>query len=349
MSAQWSRTSWAHARRQAQGAFGDGCLANSPQPGTGPAARSHLPTASPEDHAVVLRSDDVPLAVVIVSFNVRRHLAVCLSSLLESLSRARLDARVIVVDNASHDGSAEMVRTRFSPVDLIEAGENVGFARANNLALRALGFGEAHRAPEQLPEAVWLLNPDTEVEGEAPAVLLRRLREVPRVGAVSPRLRYGDGRFQHAGFAFPGLAQVVLDLFPLHPRLVESRLNGRYPRAWYERGHPFRVDMVLGAALMVRREAIQQVGLLDEGYFMYVEELDWCRRLKQAGWEIEVVPSACVVHHGGQSTAQYREEMARALWESRLRYYRKFSPRPYAALVRLLVRLGLAYRRWRGP
>lgn len=291
-----------------------------------------------------------PLAVVIVSFNVRSLLAACLTSLFESLKRSGVEARVIVVDNASHDGSPEMVREFFPAVELIETGENLGFARANNVALRALGFGkvgEGHTPAEGLPEAVWLLNPDTEVVGQAPAILLDRLREAPEVGAVGPQLRYGDGRFQHAGFAFPGLAQVFLDLFPLHPRLLESRLNGRYPRAWYERGRPFQVDMLLGAALMVRREAIQQVGLLDERYFMYVEELDWCRRMKQAGWAVEVVPAATVIHHGGQSTGQFREEMARALWQSRLRYYEKFYPRPYVALVRLLVRLGLAYRRRR--
>lgn len=288
-----------------------------------------------------------PLAVVIVSFNVRSLLAACLTSLFESLKRSELEARVIVVDNASRDGSPDMVRDSFPAVELIETGENLGFARANNIALRVLGFGEGHTPVGRLPEAVWLLNPDTEVVGEAPAVLLDRLREAAEVGAVGPQLRYGDGRFQHAGFAFPGLAQVFLDLFPLHPRLLESRLNGRYPRAWYERETPFRVDMLLGAALMVRREVIQQVGLLDERYFMYVEELDWCRRMKQAGWAVEVVPAATVIHHGGQSTGQFREEMARALWQSRLRYYEKFYPRPYVALVRLLVRLGLAYRRRR--
>ena len=289
------------------------------------------------------------LAVVIVSFNVRDYLRACLESLFASLERCGLAARVIVVDNASRDGSPDMVRTHFPTVELIEPGANLGFARANNVALRALGFGGAATPAEGLPEAVWLLNPDTEVLDEAPAILLERLREAPEVGAVGPRLCYGDGRFQHAGFAFPGLAQVFLDLFPLHPRLLESRLNGRYPRAWYERGRPFRVDMLLGAALMVRREVVQQVGMLDEGYFIYVEELDWCRRMKQAGWAVEVVPAARVVHHGGQSTGQFREEMARALWQSRLRYYEKFSSRPYVALVRLLVRLGLAYRRWREP
>ncbi|HYN87739.1 MAG TPA: glycosyltransferase family 2 protein, partial [Ardenticatenaceae bacterium] len=166
----------------------------------------------------------------------------------------------------------------------------------------------------------------------------------PRVGAVGPALCYANGRLQHSAFAFPGLVQILLDLFPSHPRLLESRINGRYPRAAYSADRPFQVDMLLGAALMARGETLAQVGLLDEGYFMYAEELDWCRRAKQAGWGIEVVPSARVVHHEGQSTRQFREAMFVALWRSRLRYYQKFEPPIYVALVRRLVRAGMAWQ-----
>lgn len=284
------------------------------------------------------------LAVIIVSYNTRDLLQRAIASLQTSLhAHGPSHARIIVVDNASHDGSAEMVRRTFPDVELLEPGENLGFARANNLALRHLGFPHG----DALPEAVWLLNPDTETVGNAPAQLLAHLRAHPDVAAVGPRLQYGDGRFQHGAFAFPGLLQIAFDLFPLPARLYETHLNGRYPRAWYEQGKPFDVDMVLGAALMVRREAIQQVGLLDEGYFMYVEELDWCRRMKQAGWRLQLVPTALVIHHEGQSTRQFREEMFRALWRSRLRYYTKFAPRPYVWLVRALVAVGLAWQKQR--
>lgn len=280
------------------------------------------------------------LAVVIVSYNVRALLAQCLRSLQASLDASGCKAEVLVVDNASIDGSAEMVRAEFPGVRLLEPGENLGFARGNNEALRMLGFGSGDDRADR-PFAVWLLNPDTEVVGDAPARLLAHLRAHPRVGAVGPSLRYGDGRFQHAAFAFPGLRQIFLDLFPSHPRLLESRLNGRYSRELYARGVPFEVDMLLGAALMMRGEALAEVGLLDEDYFMYVEELDWCRRLKRAGWGIEVVPAATVIHHEGQSTRQFREAMFVALWRSRLRYYRKFERPVYVWLVRQLVRLGM--------
>lgn len=283
------------------------------------------------------------LAVIIVSYNVRALLANCLGSLQASLAACDCEAAILVVDNASGDGSAAMVRDEFAAVRLLEPGANLGFARGNNEALRALGFGRRD-AEGELPFAVWLLNPDTEVVDDAPARLLAHLRANPRVGAVGPSLRYGDGRFQHAAFRFPGLLQIAFDLFPGHPRLLESRLNGRYTRVAYDAGRPFAVDMLLGAALMVRGQAVAQVGLLDEGYFMYAEELDWCRRVKSAGWSIEMVPTAAVIHHEGQSTRQFHEEMFVALWRSRLRYYQKFEPPVYVALVRGLLRLGMAWR-----
>ncbi|MCZ7571907.1 MAG: glycosyltransferase family 2 protein [Ardenticatenaceae bacterium] len=283
------------------------------------------------------------LAVIIVSYNVRALLASCLRSLQASLVACGCEAEVLVVDNASSDGSAAMVRAEFPAVRLLEPGANLGFARGNNEALRTLGFGHRGAAAER-PFAVWLLNPDTEVVADTPARLLAHLRANPRIGAVGPSLRYGDGRFQHAAFAFPGLFQIVFDLFPGHPRLLESSLNGRYARAAYTAGCPFAVDMLLGAALMVRGEAVAQVGLLDEHYFMYAEELDWCRRLKRAGWAVKVVPAAVVVHHEGQSTRQFREAMFVALWRSRLRYYQKFERPVYVAVVRWLLRLGMAWQ-----
>lgn len=281
------------------------------------------------------------LAVIIISYNVRDLLRTCLRSLSRSLSEYGPAARVIVVENASDDGSGQMVRSDFPDVTLLEPGENLGFAGGNNYALRELGFPDG----ADTPEAVWLLNPDTEVQNDAPARLLQHLRKSPTTGAVGPTLRYGDGSFQHSAFAFPGLVQVLFDLFPVPARLLESRLNGRYPRDWYAGSTPFEVDMLLGAALMMRGEALCDVGLLDEDYFMYVEELDWCRRAKDAGWQIDVVPGATVIHYAGQSTRQFGEEMFRTLWQSRLRYYEKFHSPAYVALVRLLVKAGLVYRR----
>ena len=134
----------------------------------------------------------------------------------------------------------------------------------------------------------------------------------PEVGGVGAQLRYPDGRFQHGAFRFPGLLQLWFDLFPPRPRrLLDSRLNGRYPRAVYEGGRPFPIDFALGAALMVRGAAIAAAGLLDEGYFMYAEEVDWCWRIRRAGWPFYCVPSAVVIHHGGASTRQFQVAVVR--------------------------------------
>lgn len=292
------------------------------------------------------------LAIVVVSYNVRELLAACLRSVEASLAATPgLRAETWVVDNASADGSAEMVAAQFPWVHLVASRENLGFAAANNLALRRLGLapqadGDLSPAEErtQPPRYAMLLNPDTEVQGDALGQMAAFLDAHPQVGGCCPRLSYPDGRFQHAAFRFPSLAQIALDFFPPPGRLngpvLDSRLNGRYPHRLYDTGRPFPVDFALGAALMVRGEAIRQVGLLDEGYFMYCEEMDWQRRLRAAGWPIFCVPTAHVVHYGGASAGQFRSAMYEALWRSRFRYFRRYHGPAFNRLAGWLVRLG---------
>ena len=285
------------------------------------------------------------LAIVIVSWNVRELLEACLASVYESLKGSNLRGEVWVVDNASMDGSAELVRERFAQAKLMANETNVGFAAANNQALRAMGFAAAES--HALPRYVLLLNPDTEVLNDALATMVRFLDGNPQAGVAGARLLYPDGRLQHSAFAFPTLAQAFLDFFPLNHRLLNSRLNGRYPRRLYERGEPFPIDHPLGAALMARGEAIQEVGLLDERFFIYCEEIDWCMRMKKAGWGIYCVPRAEVVHHEAKSTRQVRGEMFAALWRSRYLLFGKHYGRFYQWAVRRIVRLGLRAERRR--
>jgi N-acetylglucosaminyl-diphospho-decaprenol L-rhamnosyltransferase len=269
------------------------------------------------------------LTVAIVSFNTRRLLEACLSSLLASLADTpELGARVVVVDNASADGSAAMVRARFPSVDLRASGQNLGFSGGNNLVLR-----EA-RTPYLL-----LLNPDTEVRGDAPAALVRFLDAHPRAAAVGGRLIYPDGGFQHSAFRFPTLPMSFLDFFPINHRLSDSRLNGRYPPERYARA--FEIDHPLGAALMVRREALDQVGRLDEDYFMYAEEVDLCWRIKQAGWQIWYTPDATIAHHEGAATRQFRGEMLVHLHRSRYRFFAKHYPSWFGPAARAIVGVGV--------
>lgn len=277
--------------------------------------------------------------MIIVSFNTCTLLRDCLAALTTALEGFTPPPRLLVVDNGSQDGSPGMVQRDFPQVTLLQPSQNLGFAAGNNLALRALGFGPGRQGEV---DAVWLLNPDTVVGAEAPVRLLAALESAPDVGAVGPRLLYGDGGFQHGAVAFPGLIQAAFDLFPLPARLYESRLNGRYPRSLWNGTAPFEVDMLLGAALLVRGATIDEIGLLDERYYMYMEEPDWCRAMAAAGWRRLAVPGARVVHFGGQSTGQVREKMVVALWRARLAYTRKWHGAGRVAALRLLLRLARA-------
>jgi N-acetylglucosaminyl-diphospho-decaprenol L-rhamnosyltransferase len=279
------------------------------------------------------------LAVVIVSWNVRDLLAACLRSLFEDLGRSSLAAQVWVVDNGSTDGSPEMVAQAFPAVHLITSEQNLGFAAGNNLALR-----EISTLKSKIPRYVWLLNPDTEVQAGATAALASALDADSRAGVAAAKLLYPDGSLQHSAFRFPGLFQLAFDLFPLPARFYETSLNGRYPRRLYEGQAPFPVDHPLGAAMMVRAKTIAEVGLLDEGFWMYCEEIDWCWRMRQAGWQAYCVPAAQVVHHAGRSTVQVRVASFAALWRSRLRLYDKHYPPSKRHLARWLVRLGMRWQ-----
>jgi hypothetical protein len=307
------------------------------------------------------------LAVVIVNWNVRDLLIGCLGSVRLALDAAGLDGEIWVVDNASHDGSVEAISAQFAEVHLIASPVNLGFGGGNNLALRAIGFSNVPGSPmvtvsgsqlaicdlpgnpwlhaicdsRLLPRYVLLLNPDTLVREGALGEMVRFMDRRPRAGLCGPRLVYGDGRFQHAAYHFPSLAQVWLDFWPINWRLVESPLNGRYPRQLYAGSEPFPIDHPLGAAMLFRRETIQQTGGFDLDYHMYVEEIDWCMRVRRAGWEIDCVPGAEIVHYQGQSTRQVRPQMVVALWRSRYILFRKHYTPFYRWAVRRIVRAGM--------
>jgi hypothetical protein len=310
------------------------------------------------------------LAIVIVSYNVRELLRGCLTSIGQSLAAApQLRAAVWVVDNASADSSAAQVQAEFPHVHLVASAENLGFAGGNNLALRMLGLqatgvGQAKpprsndfsrseaqmrpksplRSADTAPRYVLLLNPDTVVQGDALAQMVGFLDAAPQAGGCGAQLAYPDGRFQHGAFRFPTLAQIACDFFPppgrLNQPLLDSRLNGRYSRQHYQQGQPFPVDFVLGATLMVRTAAIREVGLLDESYFMYCEEMDWQRRLAAAGWPMFCTPAAHVVHYGGASTSQFRGAMLAALWRSRFQYFQRYHSPAFTWLAGRLVQWG---------
>jgi N-acetylglucosaminyl-diphospho-decaprenol L-rhamnosyltransferase len=278
------------------------------------------------------------LEIIIVSYQVRRFLSSCLASLYGALAADGLHARVQVLDNASDDGSADMVAAEYPQVELVRNSLNIGYARGVNLGLRRLGYPIAPVSASP----VLLLNPDTEVLPGSLRWLVDDLGRLPRAGLVGPGLRFGDGSLQHSAFHFPGLVQTGLEFFPIHWRLRESKLNGRFSAA--ETGSaPFRCDHPLGAAMLLRSQALTEIGLFDDGYFMYCEEIDWCWRAARLGWEIWSDPRAVIVHHAGRSSAQFRQAMFVELWRSRYRLFSKQRGRAFQGAARGLVRLGLAY------
>ncbi len=285
------------------------------------------------------------LAIIIVNWNVHDMLADCLRSIEADLAYSPLSVETWVVDNASTDGSVAMLRRDFPKVQLIAGETNLGFAGGNNRALRAIGFCNPGETPPaaaaNLPGAVLLLNPDTIVHFGALLSLVEFLTRHPKAGIAGAQLAFGDGSFQHAAFDFPGLWQLAIELLPLPGRLAESELNGRYPRAAYQSGKPFEIGHPLGAAMCVRREAIEQVGLLDEQYHMYVEEVDWSKRIVQAGWQSFCVPRAVVTHLGGQSTGQVKTGSQINLWRSRYQFYTKYYSPFKVWLARHIVQLGM--------
>lgn len=278
----------------------------------------------------------IDLSIIIVSWNVSEPLAACLRSIASgpvdlvppggSPRGERLHVEVIVVDSGSEDGTAAMLREAFPWVQVIDTGQNVGFTRGNNIGIAAAQG-----------RYVMLLNPDTEIVGDALPRMAAYLDQNSRVGAVGPQLLDSDrATVQSSRRRFPTLATAFLEstwLQPIAPRRVLRR--------YYVLDHPddqtLQVDWVTGAALTTRRAVLDKVGGLDENYFMYSEELDWCRRAKDAGWQIVYLPTAQVVHHGGQSSQQVMPMRHIHFQVSKVRYFQKHHGAASALLLRLFL------------
>lgn len=270
------------------------------------------------------------LAIILVTYQSRSLIGDCLRAI--DRATAGCPPAIVAVDNASPDGTAGLIAAEHPGVHLIANADNRGFAAACNQ-----GAAETDR-PYLL-----FLNPDTIVLPGALVRALDFLRGRPDVAALGCQLLYADGTFQHSAFRFPTVAMTFLDFFPINHRLADARINGRYPRSAYRQ--PFPIDHPLGAFLLVRREAFERVGPLDEGYFMYSEEIDWCHRAKDAGLAIYCEPRATVIHHSGASTQQVRAPMLVQLYRSRLRYFAKFCSTAEQAAHRAIIAAGCTARR----
>lgn len=283
----------------------------------------------------------VDLSVIIVNWNVRDLLARCLDSLraeakhveghILSLAASSYTFEVIVVDNASSDGSVDMVQGVYPWVRLLANEANRGFTQANNQGL-ALARGRY----------LLLLNPDTEVRPGALRTMLQWMDGHHRTGALGPRVLYPDGSVQPTRRRFPTLATAFLESTFLHQWFPRNPIARRYHMVDQSDEEEQAVDWVVGACLLLRGQAVREVGPLDEGFFMYSEELDYCARLRDAGWEVVYLPTAEVVHYEGRSSEQVPVARQYHFDVSKVRFYRKHHGRRAGALVRLFLLFGYA-------
>ncbi|HOG46949.1 MAG TPA: glycosyltransferase family 2 protein [Anaerolineae bacterium] len=274
---------------------------------------------------------EIDLSVVTVSWNVRELLHRCLASLTHGTAPSpqglfplpgERTLQILVVDNASSDGSAEMVRQSFPGVQVL-ASANRGFAAGNNAGIAA-----------SRGRYVLLLNPDTEVAGDALTTLLDYMDAHPDVGVAGPQLRYPDGRRQPSRRRFPTPLTGFWESTLLQRCFPRNRWAARYYVLDQPDDAEADVDWLVGAALLVRREAIAQAGLLDEGYFMYSEEMEWCRRIRMQGWRVVYQPAAVVIHHEGRSSEQVVAARHLYFQTSKLRYYRQVHGPLWTAALR---------------
>lgn len=309
-----------------------------------------------------LAAEPIDLSIIIVSWNVWDLLRACLASIERTSQPAApspntastqipqyrqfgsaADAytlQVIVVDNASSDASADLVRSRFPWVHLIKSETNLGFTKGNNL-----GYTEA------TGRFIYFLNPDTELIDNSLGRLMRTIVDEPTVGMVGPRLRYGNGTVQNSRRRFP------------------TRLTGFFESTWLSQWWPSNpwavhmhmldwpddqrhdVDWLVGAAMLARREALEQIrapheaGPFDENFFMYSEELDLCKRIKDAGWRIAYVPEAVVVHYEGRSSEQVVAARHIHFNRSKVRYYEKYFGQRWAEALRHYLLLEFRWQR----
>jgi len=266
-----------------------------------------------------------------VNWNTRGDLEQALGSVLNP--GPELEVQVVVLDNGSRDGSVEMVRERFPGVRLLESGENVGFARGYNRA-----------AEEAEGRYLLMLNPDTVAQPNALERLVGFLDSDREAGAAGPRLLNADGSLQFSCRRFPRPMAAILRNTPLGRIAPENRFTRDYLMTDWDHSTVREVDWVSGAAICIRREAWEEVGGFDEGFFMYAEDIDWCLRAQQAGWRICYVPEAVIVHRIGASSDQRPVAMVREFHRSMARFYRKHYARRWPWVVRWLPVAGIWMR-----
>jgi GT2 family glycosyltransferase len=275
----------------------------------------------------------IRVSVIVVSLNTCDLLRACLRSVFEAGGKVSFE--VIVIDNGSVDGSADMVRREFPRVRLVVNERNEGFARPNNTGMR-MAAGEFF----------FLVNSDAELRPGTTDALVDFLEATPQAGSCGPRLLYPDGRHQPSVKGFPTICTHAWDMLFLDRLFPQSRVFGKGEMAWFDYDRAARVDHVMAAALMVRRTTVDDVGMLDEDFAIYYNDMDWCYRMNRRGWETWYVPDATVVHHLGKTVGVVNRDFRyfETLHHNVTLFYQKHYGRLSVVVYRLLTAAGFSVR-----
>jgi len=271
------------------------------------------------------RKSLLDIAIVVVSYNTKDLLRDCLSSVVKS--NLKVAYAVCVVDNSSTDGSAEMVRVEFPQVELITLSSNVGYSKANNIGLRWFGFNQdAPITEDNLPRYALLLNPDTVVPKDAFAEMVAFMDAHPNSGVAGPCVRRPDGSLDKAcKRTFPTPTVSLYRMLGLGKLFPNSHAFNSYNLEYLPDSAVAQVDSVVGAYMQLRTEAIEEVGLLDEAFFMYGEDLDWAKRIKDAGWEVWYNGESEIMHvkeAASSQSSKARIDFYEAMWIFYNKHYR---------------------------
>jgi len=258
------------------------------------------------------------ISIIIVNWNTRDLLKSCLESIYKTIRD--ISYEIIVVDNGSRDGSVAMLQEKYPEIRLIQNEENRGFGAANNQAMRIMTGRYA-----------LLLNSDAVLAENAVRELFTFMEAKSDAAMACGQLLNVDGSKQNSVASFPNLLTLLTNT-----SLLECLLPNRYPSKRYNHDKPIEVDSCIGACLLVRKKAIEDVGMLDERYFFFFEETDWAYQMKEAGWKVFHVPTAFIYHFQGQSIG--RDIQSRIeFYRSRYQFFRKWKSRPYFIVVRIVI------------
>lgn len=268
------------------------------------------------------------LSVLIVTWNSQDYIASCLSSVQKQGECGSIE--VIVVDNASEDETRDIISQDFPTVQVIHNVENLGFTRACNCGLA-----------ECRGQFILLLNPDTEIMPGSLNRIVQYMKAHNHVGGLGPQLLYPDGRVQLSCRQFPTYSLMLWEFTGLSMLFPKSRFFGDWRMGHFDHCQPRSVDQPMGACLLIRKSALEEIGVLDEQFKMFFSDVDLCRRLKDAGWEIIFLPTAQVVHDVGSSVQRARGRMLVASHRDCYRYFKKYRVGPVDYLFSWMLGLGL--------